>query len=115
MIRRCDLPDSIDDFPRELLRVLCEEKAWNARDISDEVHECYKTVHRRLAVLDVTPSDKKSPRENLAADLWRSDPEDYGLSIDASNVERVEDYRESDERKGTLGEYSDNVEEGGAA
>lgn len=75
--RRRDLPNHIRDYSEQLLRELCEVYGWNISDLADEVEDAYRDIDNRLQHYGIEPDPRKSPRENLAAELWQHDPEDY--------------------------------------
>lgn len=114
MIYRDDLPDRIDQYPPALLRQLCEEQGWNVVDLAEEVRDPKGSIKARLDHYGVTPDDRKSPHENLAADLWTSSPEDYGL--EAVPRDSIAELRDTGEvTQADLGDFSASDSEGGAA
>lgn len=111
MIRRDLLPDQIGAYGPALLRQLCEENGWNVRDLADEVADPPGSIRARLDHFGIEPDPRKSPHENLAEDLWKASPEDYGLTELPPDRVQVTDNRESVDPD--LSDWSDT--EGGAA
>jgi len=102
-IRRADLPEDLGDAEPALLRQLCEGNNWSTRDLVDHFDTTTRAVERVLDAHDIQPgpkapwSDGNNTQEQLAAVLWRMDPEDAGLTSTPDDWEHtvsLDDYEE---------------------